>query len=203
MALATLSVASQAEVMYRTIYGVDLNISDPITNIIAFDNRATGGGATWAFQTQGPGVQTFGNPFLSLEPTTESWLIGLTQDSGGNDHLWMTGNNTIAGSFGTDFNTFFTGYDEAVLIQAVKDFTSGLPFGNPTLEDGIAKVNAFKDANSSYLFNPTNTIGKSVVFSNGVDAGTFAVTTQAVPEPASMAVLGLGVAALARRRRKA
>lgn len=45
--------------------------------------------------------------------------------------------------------------------------------------------------------------GSLVSFSNGANVGTFSVVPQAVPEPATFAVLGLGALALGRRRRRA
>lgn len=201
--LALAAVYSQAGIQYRYVYGLDLTTADPITNLIVFDHTTRGGSATWAFQVQGPGVQTFGNPFLFDSPATETSMIGLSTDVTGAEHLVITANASALGAIGTDFNNHFTGYDEATLINAVHEFTSGLPFGNPILQDGMDKVNSFEDAFSSELYTPVNFVGEAIEFSNGVNIGSFTVTNQAVPEPATMSIMAVGAVALMRRRKSA
>ena len=89
------------------------------------------------------------------------------------------------------------GTSESSIVSALQGVYSG---DYSTLLASINTLNSFANANLDKL--PIGLAGGSLLaFSDGVPVGT--VNAAPVPEPATLAALGLGAAALLRRRRKA
>lgn len=92
------------------------------------------------------------------------------------------------------------------------NFSSYMGASNPGVDYTGALFSVTVDASDApgdYFFNSANNTNLAdllIMASDGVhtstDSEAFGVSVRAVPEPASMAVLGLGVAALLRKRRK-
>lgn len=212
----------------RTIYTSHYHINSPdfeVTNIIANESAPEWGGSSWAYYA-GAGDTTnidlsFGNlfNFISTPPQT-SILIGLAHDlpndAPGQQHVVLMMDNTAASlAQNIAWGTLFRNTDEDQLIAAIQLYTSGQPF--PVIQPGIDFTNQFLggDAQTGILDNLAQShsawfnTGDSfsvVAWSSGqvIGTGTSDITSEVVPtpEPASMAMLGIGAVALIRRRFK-
>ncbi len=99
------------------------------------------------------------------------------------------------------FGITFDDNSGATLITAAQLNNIGVAVGQPTV--GTSADQIFTTTAAGSYFNVANPAGAlSSPFSGNPPANLgFKITTAAVPEPASMAVLGLGAIAMIRRRR--
>lgn len=199
-AALALTASSQA---FQRIYNFDLLTSDEIRNMMAFDSTAGGSGLTWAFSVQGPGPSSWVNPFDATEQQFKAAAIGLYGVSENSEGAVISAEGVVvtlnaeaaAAAESKTFEDYF-GQSEQQLIDAIILSTSGQDF--TIIGPGLDIVGGFLNTNQDKFVDYNGAAGRVMKFSEGTDIGSF----QAVPEPATMAALGLGVAALARRRRK-
>lgn len=225
VALAALAAPAQAQVQYFTSYHVTLNPLMPeVTNIMMAEQSDTGGALTWAFSAAGAGLESvLNNPFPSDTPMVSSLLIGLVKDlpndAPGQEHIVLFMDPVAASNINhIAWGTVFTTTLEEALIDAVHGATSGLPFGDPTLEAGLAAVSSFVDVAAKEAKVGPGGLPGSIWFTTGggfavmafsdgqqIGAGLSEITSvTAVPEPGSslLWLAGLGVLGLLMRRRQ-
>jgi hypothetical protein len=199
MAVA-LSATSQA---FQRVYKFDLLTSDEITNMMAFDTSPTSSSTTWSFSISGPGQVDWVNPFDTTGSLSKAAAIGLYGTTRNSEDIVVDAEGVVvtlnseaaAAAENKTFEDYF-GQSEQQLVDAIILSTSGQDF--TIIDPGLAIVGGFLNTNEDKFVDYNLAAGRVMKFSEGTDIGSF----QAVPEPATMAALGLGVAALARRRRK-
>lgn len=213
--LPTLSAAQ----VYHTSYTVNRpdNADFEITNILLLERDDQGSGTTWPFRVDyGSTSTTLTNPFDLPRPPAQSLLVGLAHDlpndAPGQEHVVLMMDDEAASlSNHIAWGTLFRNTLEENLIDDIKLATSGQDWDiiQPGL-DGLGTF-AFNDADNGILgpggvsHTAWFTTGGSFTvmsFSDGAIIGTGTSSVQAVPEPASLAAIGVGLATLARRRRK-
>lgn len=212
----------------RTVWTSHYHINSPdfeVTNLIANESGDGWGGSSWAYDA-GQGQTTnidlsFSGLFNFINtPPTSSIMIGLAQDlpgdAPGQEHVVLLMDNTAA-SLAKDiaWGASFQNTDEDQLIAAIQLYTSGQDF--PTIQPGIDFTNQFlggdamngildSDGQSHSAWFNTGDSFSVVAWSSGqiIGTGTSDITSAVVPtpEPASMAMLGIGAVALIRRRNK-
>lgn len=200
-----------------------------ITNLIALMdggsvNDSYGWGQTSWAHTSGssPLTLTFDTAWFDLyaaEPTLRGSLFmgivrDLPNDAPGQDHVVLFMDSAAASRIDNiAWGTIFSNTNEESLLFAIEQATT-LPYDDAGAY--WAEIDAFAqgDAMSGHL-GPNGTEGSAWFGSNGgfsivafsdakiIGSGTNSVVTnmQPVPEPASMAALGLGALAMIRRRK--
>jgi hypothetical protein len=175
------------------------------------------------YQVSPDGQATFGLSFggwntVATYGPTLSWSGGsVAPASGSTSNLFLTGPNrtyvsdmgfnVTPGSIGNfELNVWVTSYGDGVI-----DFKAGFNGGAPTYTSQYRTVNAPTYADFGGFYNlkfnttsATDVLNISVAGPADNSAWAFlggANLTTAVPEPASLALLGLGTLALLRRRR--
>jgi hypothetical protein len=212
-ACGTLASATQ----YFTSYHVTLEpeFSSPVTNIMMFEEHNSGGSATWAFQAAGGATSVLNNPFPHNPVPVRSFLMGITQDLPGDpegqkhvvlfmDDFAASLTNHIA------WGTIFRNTLESDLIAALELATSGQDW--PIIQPGLNFIDAFNQGDARNILGPggftysayfqTGGTFSVMAFSDGTQIGQGFSAITAVPEPASLAALGLGAIAFLRKRRK-
>ncbi len=215
---AVLSAAgiASAQTQFFTSYDVNMTKDFAVSNIMMLESFQNHGAATWAFGVGGIGVTTLNNPFASDEPCQMSLLIGLAHDLPGDaegqkhmvimmDPLAAQLSNHIA------WGTLFRNTREEDLIANLELATSGQDW--PIIQPGLDGVGAWANGDAQTgILGPGGVVQTAwfsttgaftvVAFSDGDIVGDGQGHVTAVPEPASMAVMGVGVLALLRRRNK-
>lgn len=214
-ACLAMSAAFASAQEYYTNYLTNVQVGQPVTNIMMAEEYDGGGGMTWAFQANGSGQTLLTNPFAKPFPYQSAVLIGLVQDlvgdPPGQKHVVLFMNNQAASNVqNIAWGTIFLDTLEQQLIADIELATSGQDW--PIIEPGLQGVSDFLQAAKSAQVGPNGTsgsiwfdIGSSfsvVAFSDGQIIGDGESYHEAVPEPASLAALGIGAIALLRRKRK-
>jgi hypothetical protein len=215
---ALLAAGALANAGYYPTYSFNLPDQVSVTSIMMWEQYPGYDAATWAFNAGPGGSNTLVNPFVVNELPIRSLLIGIAQDLPGDPQgqkhiVLMMDNHAASLANHIAWGTLFRNTLEDQLIANLELATSGQDWD--TVLPGVNAVGdfAFGDAKTGILDNlaqPNSAwfnFGGSftvMTFSDGEIIGTGeSYGTEAVPEPASMAAFGLGLAALARRRRKA
>lgn len=217
--LAILPAVSLAS--YNTSYTVDRPLNDDfeITNLFLLERGPFGGSATWAFRVDQDQPQvTITNPFPTDNLPAESLLIGLTHDlpgdAPGQKHVVLMMDDVAAAlSNHIGWGTLFTHTLEDQLISDIELASSGQDW--PIIQPGLDGIGTFTNGDAEtgilapggiprsawFTFGGTFTV---VAWSDGaiIGTGSSVGVPAAVPEPASIAVMGLGLVGLARRRAK-
>lgn len=210
--LVALSAAANAQ--YFNHYDITLEDNFQITKLMIAEEYDGGGSLTWAFEVGGIGTTRITNPFPSPE-LVRGAMIGLAQDLPGDPpgqkHVVLMMHPDAADlSRNIAWGTLFRHTLEENLIADIELATSGQdwPIITPALErisdflhgdfnDGILGPGGVSQT-GWYNGNGPFTV---MAFSDGRQLGTGTIEQEPVPEPASLAALGLGVAALRRRKR--
>lgn len=210
--LVALSGAAQAQ--YFNHYDITLEDNFQITNLMIAEDYNGSGSLTWAFEVGGIGTTRVTNPFPSPE-LFRGAMIGLAQDLPGDPQgqkhvVLMMHPDAAALSANIAWGTLFRNTLEENLIADIELATSGQDW--PIIEPGLNGVWDFLngDFNDGILgpggFPQTGWYDGNgpftvMAFSDGKQLGTGTVEQEPVPEPASLAALALGAAAMRRRRR--
>jgi hypothetical protein len=194
-ALHDVVLLSQLDLFNATGINFGPNNTDPF-------NVAAGGHLTINshFTVNGQGATTVG-----------ALLMGIAQDlpgdAPGQKHAVVMMNDAAANAAaGIDWGTLFPNTDEDQLISDIENSVSGATTGFTGMSDyfhGDAQTGIHSGSNVlSAWFTPGDHFTIET-WSGGqiIGSGTSSVTS--VPEPATMAVLGLGVVGVIRRRRRA
>ncbi len=213
--LAVSACFASAQVQYYTNYLTNINLGQPVTNIMIAEQHESGGAITWAFQANGNGQTLITNPFPSDVLYQNAVLIGLVQDlvgdPPGQKHVVLFMNNQAASNVqNIAWGTIFLNTFEQDVIADLELATSGQDW--EIIQPGLDGVSNFLEAAKSAQVGPNGTdgsiwfdIGSSfsvVAFSDGQIIGDGESYLETVPEPASLAALGIGAVALLRRKRK-
>lgn len=178
MLLAVIAISRAARADHITSYTADMAISDPITNMLAFDEGAGINRITPVGDIVGPGVVTLVNPDSSINPVDNYFLIGLTNfESTEHVVVSMTADGVSANT-GKLFSEAFAPFHESQLRQAILDATSGLPANDPAEISALSTLNSFAATFHDELYAPTGTNADMVRFSLGLGV--------AVPAPAAV-----------------
>jgi len=210
--LVALSAAANAQ--YFNHYDITLEDNFQITNILIAEEYEDSGSLTWAFEVGGMGTTRVTNPFPS-PALLRGAMIGLAQDLPGDPQgqkhvVLMMHPEAAALSANIAWGTLFRNTLEANLIDDIELATSGQDW--PIVLPALERINLFLDTDFSdgilgpggipqtgwYDGNGPFTV---MAFSDGKQLGTGTIDQEPVPEPASLAALALGVAALRRRKR--
>lgn len=152
-----------------------------------FDVAVTGGSATAYFAHFISGTSVFGDR-LFVTPTTGDFTFGISQVGAAPDVSWGTALN-----FGTTYRVVLS-----------YDFDTGVNklWVNPTMsgDTSIAWTGVASTAFTGFAFRQGS--GDSVQVIDNLVVGTTFNDVVAVPEPASAAMIGLGVIALGLLRRQ-
>lgn len=212
---ATCAAFASAQLEYYTNYLTHVNIGQPVTNIMIAEEHQSGGALTWPFQADGNGSSLLANPFPSPVPYQSAVLIGLVQDlvgdPPGQKHVVLFMNNQAASNVqNIAWGTIFLETNENQLIADIELATSGQDW--EIIQPGVDAVSNFLEQAKSAQVGPGGTdgsiwfdLGSSfsvVAFSEGQLIGEGESYIEVVPEPASLAALGIGAVALIRRKRK-
>lgn len=202
-----------------------------VTNMIVYteggsvDDSYGWGSTSWAFTSDfHPITNTFDTDWFNVEaaePTVkQSLLIGIVQDlpndAPGQKHVVLFMDTQAAAlSNHIAWGTLFRNTLEENVIDDIELATSGQDF--PIIDPAFDRLSEFTHGDGTHgilgpggvehsIFFGPNADFSIVAFSDGqiLGSGTSTVNTtfRAVPEPASMAAMGMGLLALARRRRK-
>lgn len=217
-ALALSSSAVRAD--YQTSYTANLKLGqgDDITNIMLLERGDGFGSATWAFSIPRDGTSTITNPFASPDPIHQALLLGIVtglpfDGTPEQKHIVMFMDPTAA-QLATHiaWGTLFRNTLEEDLIAAIELATSGQDW--PIIQPGLDFVGEFANGDAengilgpggvphtAWLNNP----GPLTVmtFSDGEVVGFGDAQITFVPEPATLAIMGLGGLLFARVRRRA
>jgi hypothetical protein len=213
LALGVLASAAQAQTQYFTHY--DFHMSDPaltVTNMILFERGESFGSATWPFSASDG--QRISNPFPTSAPVQSTIMLGVAQnlpgDPDGQKHVVIGMDDTAASlSQGIAWGTLFRNTLEANVLDDIEAATSGGAWEvvTPALDrlgvflDGDATTGILGPGGASQTaWFATEGTFSVMAFSDGQLLGTGTGSVEAVPEPASLAVLGLGALALRRRK---
>ena len=220
LVLSSVLAAMSAQASLTVYQGFDLgaNSGDARPNAdaaaAAFDGAA---GTTTLYDFENAPVGQFSSLSISPGGTLTGTDINNSNQEvrnstyGTPDNIW--GYNTTAG--GSQFGSFFGGWMKVTFSTAVTSFgayLSGLQvFGNVTFELGDGSTQAVAVSNDGShggveFVGGISSLGiKSVHFDGSYDIAAIddIRTGEPVPEPATMAALGLGLAAVARRRKRA
>lgn len=201
---------------YMSNYLTTVDLGRPVTNLLMVEDNAGGGGSvTWAFTAEGESTTLLSNPFPSDFPVTSSLLIGLVQDldgdPSGQKHVVLFMNDDAASNVQhIAWGTIFTTTLEPQLIADIELATSGQDW--EIIQPGLDGVWEFAQAAKSARVGPGGQEGSAwfdmeggfslVAFSDGQTIGSGTSYNSVVPEPASLAALGVGALALIRRKRR-
>lgn len=199
--VAACTTAARADFLIN--YYLDLADGESISRGMVYNTYPNGGaGATWAFGAPS-GASVWTDPFPKNTAVNVASLIGLSgyDESGSTPTatgLYLGLNNSDGElALGHTFEEVFsdTTYTEQEMIDAVLLATSGQDW--PIIQPGLDKVFDFMGHYQSRL-SAYNTHSMIVGFSDGRMAGTL----YTVPEPTSFLAVGLGIGALALRRKR-
>lgn len=217
--LVVLPAASFAS--YNTSYTVKRPLNDDfeITNLFLLERGPGGGSTTWAFQVdQGQPEVTLTNAFPTDNLPTESLLIGLAHDlpgdAPGQKHVVLMMDDTAAQlSNHIAWGTLFRNTDEDQLIADIELASSGQDW--PIIQPGLDGIGAFTGGDAETGILGPGGVSRSAWFSFGgsftvvawsdgqiLGSGESHATPTAVPEPATCAVVGMGLVGLLKRRRR-
>lgn len=212
--VVAVSATAGAQTQYFTNYDVHLDLGSDVTNIMIAEETESGGSLTWAFTAFGNGDSLLQNPFPNSVPAQRAMLIGLTQDLPGDPEgqkhiVLMIDNNAAALSNHIAWGTLFPTTLEAQLIADLELATSGQDW--EVIQPGLDSVFNFVGGEAKNILGPGGSsnsawfnLGDSfsvMAFSDGQQIGSGQSFVTAVPEPASMGALAVGVLACLRRLR--
>ncbi len=222
LVVAVATVAGAAHAQWLTSYQIDFAPTNPafqITNVMIAERSPSfgTGSLTWPFTVNSPGPNTLNNPFGHDVPVEQAMLIGEVQDlpgdAPGQKHIVLFMDDTASDlSNHIAWGTLFRHTLEEQLLSDLELATSGQDW--PIIQPGLDGVNNFLngDAENGILgpggaprsawfdMNSTFTV---MAFSDGQVLGHGSSSMTAVPEPATLSVVGLGIVALLKRRRQA
>lgn len=226
-ALAALATTlGSAYAQYVPTYTINNNQNGAIYDMVEFWQDPQGGGIGSLDGSPEPGFNVAGHTTQTImdldKPRLPSglFIMGLYTETEqdpmpGQDHLVLFMNQHAGAlSTGVPFETLFPSIQEDTLIQDLHTISSGT--FNPSQDFFNFIFNAShnipdggsQSGTSSAWIQPaaSNTPSPGVIemFSNGQVIGDFSATVQAqaVPEPCSLAVIGLGLAGLVAKRKK-
>lgn len=216
LACLAVSASLASAQQYMSNYLTTVDLGRPVTNLLMVEDRdGGGGGITWAFTAEGESTSLLTNPFPNDNPVTSSLLIGLVQDLDGDPpgqkHVVLFMNDSAANNVQhIAWGTIFTTTLEPQLIADIELATSGQDW--EIIMPGLQGVLDFAQAAKSARVGPNGLEASAwfdmgggfslVAFSEGQIIGSGTSYNTVVPEPASLAALGVGAAALLRRRRR-
>jgi hypothetical protein len=209
--------SAHAELLTYTSYNVTLDPGIPdVTNLMMFENSASGTSATWAFTAFGNGSTLLQNPFVHNDQILTSLLIGETQglatdpDPTQKHIVLFMDPTTAAASENIDWGTLFPNTDEAQLIAALELATSGQDWS--IIQPGLDAVFTFTGGDAQNIPGGLGPVSAwfatggsftAMAFSEGVTVGSGVSTVSLTPEPGTAAMLlgALAIIAILSKRR--
>jgi len=164
-------------VLIQDYWGREVYVFDPVADVVV---------GTLNLQTSSPGFLPAGGIGFGSNPD-EGLLL---EDSGGGVHtVDFTGATTFFTTMFSDAYGVAVGGDEVFVSTGTRNYLP--PFGGPDL-NGII-----------FVYDRTGTWVRTMTTDYGfLGLGSWEQPPEVIPEPTTLALLGLGLAAVARRRRR-